>query len=1352
MAYLDPNQQLAMASGQLQQQVQQPFAMPGAYNAPSYATQAERTATTLTQGVTNVALPGAALATSIGLGFVAPFAAPFRAGMAAGTLGRGFAGAGLLGKTAGTLMGGAAAGLSGIGIPMLAAQGISSAATRMVEGQREFLATRQLMRELPNTGSMFGSQSVLSPGGFGPSAISSNPYQIQSLQNSLSSIGSTYGASSGQMRNIVSQLAPMGGIDTSSIGAISRSLRQSMRELTSIAKMVGSDLDEATQVYSQLKQMGFGSMSSRTQALRQLTGSSALTGMSLGDVTGLASGVVAAATAAGLGTSAGMNIATNALASASVRHQAGAIDPMYMQRVGGIQGYAARMSEIQLGMLGSEGAASAMSHMFNASGDLRAGGFSDAVSGRRARRSFFREYDPYRMGAMQQRFSRSSRALILGRVSGIQNEYSGAEANRRQYEFLSGFGITDPTEQLEYLSMLRSQPRAQAMQTAQMLRNQMTTSVGGAGLANAPSVADRLTEGLNRVTQSLTGTGQALERFGATLQQQSESLVNRINTSIMGSAPTSARTGMYTAEAMDLTLQSIAAGEATFGYTDPLQRLRHRLNTDASFRGALGQSTSISGGTGAAVGGVNRMLYAMGAPILTGGAQSLYRQFGSTVGATATSATGTFVGTNDAGERMYANADEFIRMRMMSFGGNIDSTTGSAVSASQSSVDEVLFSQGHQIRMLGNRLTYGRERTVSSGRGGDVRVGGFSPSGMAPRGRREMRRLVREGGTYQLTSGQLEQVRQDRETYIEQYGQAVGLNPSVPGERALLLEAMRQSGDAIAAAAAGEGGGVSASQLLAASSEEAARSSFGAALGELSDAFNTLSLEEANNALLDAGRYDLRSDVPDALRGRVGATGDPLTRVGPDVVPGRAGEIIANTISRDESGRRRAVNLFSSQLNRMADAGNAMGAAGAAVGALAGSRDFSRTVGNQGFAELMNFVQTGGGGFGDLSGSSLPLALQTYVSTATQGADASDVVARLNSLLSGVADDGSAQGRRARQVLEALIGAEGNLNRPDRDLVSQPLMSAVNALDADQRDSILGKLTASIPLIRDALGDAGQSIIEARSQESIQQIAQNVLQSGDVMQALRGSRKTFRVGDREVSMSDVEDLSPAEALELLNNPGFRDELERMQEHGTEGEKEAAARALASIDPLTAGDGSASGRLETIINRALTGGITDEELSELSGVTTQGNLRLLQSAMGEGGSAEDLFAALGGERNALTVLKRLGADTDNDGSVSTGEVENFLQQVQSNGLSGSQVTTLSTILGAASMLGEDAKQQQEDRDFRQLQDRVFRGLERALTVDAAGETALAVFARPTAGDEPPSNADQDNAGTYGGYSS
>lgn len=1353
MAYLDPNQQLAMASGQLQQQVQQPFAMPGAYNAPSYATQSERTATALTQGVTNVAMPGAALATSIGVGMVAPFAAPFRAGMSVGTLGRGFAGAGLLGRTAGTLLGGTAAGLSGIAVPMLAAQGISNAATRMVEGQREFLATRQLMRELPNVGSMFGSQSVLSPGGFGPSAISSSPYQIQSLQNSLSSIGSVYGASSGQMRNIVSQLAPMGSIDTSSIGAISRSLRQSMRELTSIAKMVGSDLDEATQVYSQLKQMGFGSMSSRTQALRQLTGSSALTGMSLGDVTGLASGVVAAATSAGMGTSAGLNIATNALASASVRQQAGAINPVYLQQVGGIQGYAARMAEIQLGMMGSEGAAAAMSNMFDASGNMRAGGFSDALSGRRARRSFFREYDPYRMGAMQQQFSRSSRALILGRVAGIQNEYSGAEANRRQYEFLSGFGITDPTEQLEYLSMLRSQPRAQAMQTAQVLRNQMTTSAGGAGLSSTIGITDRLREGLNNLTQSVFGTGEALERFGATLQQQSEAFVNRLNTAVMGAAPTSARTGMYTQEAMNLTLQRIASGETTFGYADPAQRMRHRLLTDQNYRQALGQSAAISGGAGPSFGGIgrgiNQMLYAAGAPILSGSARSLYQQFGGSVGASAAPGAGVFVGTNDAGERMYATADEFMRMRAMSFGADFDPTTGSIVTANQSAVDEILFTGGQRIREFGNILTYGREREISSRRGGTTRIGGFAGGGMFGRGRREMARLAREGGTYQLTQGEIESVRQNRDTYIAEYGRRLGLNPANPRERANLVEAMRQSGDAIAMAAAGESSGVTPSQMFAADTEEAARQQFGAALESLrSGVAGRVSVDDAVTNLINRGRFDEANQVR-AFAERHSASffnaadiSQALFDDAGESDPGRArrrrrnaNELAADIIGDSNAGDM--MGAFVQSLNAQADAGDALGAAGTAFGLTAGA-------GDRGFGELRRFIETGEGGFGQLSGSALDQALRAYVSTAGSGS-ATNILGRLDDLL-GDADPNSAQGRRINTIRRAVIAGSGedrSLIRPESSVLGAETIGLLSSLSPSMQQTTMNALTQAIEELNFAAEAGGQSVIESRAQEAMQQVAQNLLQSDDVTQALQLDTRGFNVGGRRVSVADFGELSPEEVQELLASSDFRGRLEEVRERGRPGERAAAERALALLDPTVGGTGSSAGQLQGLIERALTGGITDAELAQLSGITTQGNLAQLQAAMGREGTAQNLFDALGGRDTALAVLKRLDVDTNRDDVVDDTEVGAFLRQIQTDGLSGNQIKELSAVLGAASLLGEDVRQQKEEESFRQLQTRVFEALE-ASFVSAGEGRALAVVPRqaPAAAEANPA---QDNPG-------
>jgi hypothetical protein len=1328
MAYLDPNQQLAMASGQLQQQVQQPFAMPGAYNAPSYATQTERAATTLTQGLTNIAMPGAALATSIGLGMVMPFGAPFRAGMSLGTLGRGFKGAGTLGRLAGVGLGGSAAVLSGIAVPMLAAQGIQSAATRMVEGQREFLATRQLMRELPNVGGMFGSQSVLSPGGFGPSAMASNPYQIQSLQNNLSNIGSVYGASSGQMRNIVGQLAPMGMVDTSSVDSISRSLRQSMRELTRIAKMVGSDLEEATQVYGQLKQMGFGTMSSRTQALRQLTGSSALSGMSLSDVTGMASGVISAANAAGIGSNAGLNMATSALATASVRQQAGAINPLYLQQVGGVGGYASRMAEIQLSMLGSEGAASAMSQMFDASGNLRAGGFEAAVRGRGPRSSFFDDYDPYRMGAMQRQFQGSSRALILGRVADIRSRYSGAEANRRQYDFLSGFGITDPTEQLEYLSSLRSQPRAQAMQTAQVLQNQMITA---GGQSDPVGISERLSEGLRRLTQSVFGTGEALERYGASLQQRAEAFVTNVNNAVLGEAPTSARTGMYTNEAMNITLDAIASGTATFGYSDPMQRMRHQLTTDATFRQALGSSAAISGGAGPQRAGFGRLasqvMFALGAPV-SGGGTSLYQRFGGTVGATAGRFDGTFVGRNDEGRQMFATADELAQMQAMSFGASYDPSTGAMLSADQLGVDELIFSRGQSIREVGNRLTYGREREVSTGRGGTTRIGGFAPGGLFGRSRAERERLVREGGTYQLSNAERESVRTNSETYITQYAREVyGRTNMSAQERVDLLEAMRQSGDQIAMIAAGETSGISPSEIYAATTEEAARAQFTTVLSDMRDAVTMggRSVDDVVGELYNRGQYDAGNAVRRYSQEQDTAVINeaalrPLLN---ESMSGRASVRLARELTQDPAAQSEA-QAFITEMEGMADQGNAMGATGRAYGMVAGA-------GDRNFGALSDFISGGGGGFGQLSGEDLNQALRTYVRSAGAGRKPEEILSDLQRRF-GNMDPNTAEGRRAARVMRA-VEREGQLLLPAG---SQTQIDTLTQNITGDRDRLMMGLEQTMVGMRTAAEAAGQSVIERRALESVQQVSQNVLRGNDVIAALGTSRQRFTVGGREIGIADLENLSPAEAEELMRSESFRDALSAVQNDPTRGD--AARRLLEQVDVL--GTGRGAGRFQSVIQQILTDGIDEGELSRLSGITTQGNLAQLRVAMGEGGTRENLFDALGGEETALTVLSRLG--------VGENDVEAFLEQIQNDGMSGRQIGILSQVLGAASMLGEDVRRQNEEESFRKLQERVFTGLDNALN---AGEGAgLAVFVRGSAlslfGS---SGGNQDNAGEPAG---
>lgn len=1297
MAYLDPNQQLAMAAGQLQQQVQQPFAMPGAYNAPSYATQTERAATTLTQGLTNVALPGAALATSIGGSFAVPVGAMAKAGARIGTMGRGLQAAGTFGRVAGVGLGGTAA-LAGLALPLLAAAGIEQAASRMIEGQREFMATRQLMRELPGQ-SMFGAQSVLSPIGMGPAALASNPYQVSSMQQNLASIGANYGASSGQMRNIVGQLAPMGMLDTSSVSSISSSLRRSMQELTRIAKMVGSDLDEATKVYGQLKQMGFDTMSSRTSALRQLTGASSMSGMSLSQVSGIASGSIATAGALGLSSDVGLRAATTSISNAALRYGSGTINPIYMQQMGGLEGYAQRLAEINMGVVGSQGAMGAMSQMFDPSGRLRAGGLEEALSGNvRMRSSFGREFDPYRLGAMRRQFQGMSRSVILGGVASIQSEYSGAEANRRQYEFLSQFGISDPTEQLEYLDSLRAQPRAQAMMTAQTLQNQ---AVQSAQVPEIRTVTERLGDALSRLTRQVFGTGESLERFGASLQQRSERFVNDITTGVMGTAPSALSPGRYTAEALNTTRSAILSGQGAIA--DPMTRFRHELTTDPNLRELLGRSTAITGGRGF-MGGLSEA--------------SFNARFGSYVGMSGTADTGIAVGGG-----AFMTPDELIQSAALSQGMTLDPTTGRVRSVGEGDVSRLMYHRGDALGALERRLTYGRRRLTGMGRRGFGRpmFGGDS--------------FVEEGGNYQLTERDITEIQGPlRGTLENQFlralypGRPVG--DITPQERAVAQEVMRRSPGAIGAALAGPAGTMSPDQLAASLADTARAQGQTELFSRISRGSQREQLDTAMRAVrsqLNAGDADrvesiLRSrqqngfvtanDVEEATRAvlvgnansrgrgsaRLGITGAEARRAAVSRAERQAGEAFRGMGLGDPA----AASQMTDELRQIIEGGQGLTGLGGAVGAAMGARD----TGN--LQSLRNFIRTGEGEFASLEGDALREAVRAYALSTDASREQIDA---LLAEASAVGNEGVAA--RADALRGMLI--EGS----DLAVPGMSKSTVLGIRNAASMDSgILSGVLDQANRERMSQLLAGSTVVNARSREALSQMGLNILSEGGLARVLGTSSGTY--GGMSVAEIDRAvrqgTLTAEQASEILQSTTLMEDVNAVAGGGGP-QAEQAQRLRNRLMQIVVGQDTASPS-QVLTNRLTNmledNAISGEELAELGGLNIATNMQALSKLLAGEGDMDSL-AALFGNLSAAEEFAS-GMDTDVDG---------LLERIQGGNLSATAQRDLISALVGVAGLGQDETRRQNEQEMRELEETFYRNMNAALEGNALSVAVVAM---------------------------
>lgn len=736
MATIDTEMQLQLAMQQAQQQ-QQP--VPGAYAQPSsYISNVERGALGVTLGVTNIALPVAGLAGSVALNRLSTSHMPlydalqrrlggdadnfqpmsrarnalFGAGnvndknmllnrggalRALGTLDpfaaarMGWRAGGVLG-TGGRILGGLT-GFVGMGAATMAPAALVNAmGENMIEGQREFLATRQLMRELPATGNPFGAASVLSPSNMASRVNSlTSVGSVSALQGEMASLGSVYNASPSAMRNTLSGLAGMGAIDTRSAQTISQSFRAALSELKSIGKMVGLDLAEASQVYGQLRSMGFNTTGGRMQALGALSSTASLTGMGMRQTTSVAQAGMQAAMQSGMTAGAGFNLALNTLSTGAVRVAAGAVDANYLQRVGGLEGYARRMMELQMQASASPGAMAAMSRVMTTGGQVTGSALARLGSGRHTSMSssFARDYDPYAFMGDNAGFSEMSGNILLGQVAGIQARYADnpVRANRRQYELLAEYGINDPREQLEYLGMLRGRTRGEAMQTAQLLQNR-TLAIDR---PESASRVDVLMDSLGRLTEAVVGSTNQLQRAGANLQTWSERVVQRGYDSVVG-RDRELYGAAYTDEAVSMASRLLRQGQMPSFGTISGESARLAIDNDPGLRRLLGNSSGIAGWQPSAAGGVVGAGLRVLSPLTTRRGRGMGASYEGVMSFTGTRGTGVYMGLGSGGRELYATGNEFYQAMGLEFGQALDES-GNLITANQNRVRGNLYRQ-----------------------------------------------------------------------------------------------------------------------------------------------------------------------------------------------------------------------------------------------------------------------------------------------------------------------------------------------------------------------------------------------------------------------------------------------------------------------------------------------------------------------------------------------------------------------------------------------------------------------------------------------------------------------------------
>ena len=438
-------------------------------------------------------------------------------------------------------LGGAGLRMAGMGLAVPIAMGMTAhaASGQLLEGQREFMAARQLAAQLPETG--FGSQSILTPGS---QNFSGDQAEVQSLLNEVRSIASATGSSTAQVRNTLGTFSQVpGALDTRTARSTSQSFRKMVRDLKEISELIQVDLEEAFGTYTQLQQMGISSRSGRRSTLRQLGSAASLTGQSFGQVANTAFGAAATADAMGYNPHVGFNMGLRNLTSAAMRMDRGDIDAAYMRRVGGIDGYVHRMTELELGLSGSQGGVAYLSRMFNSDGSIRQEGFDQVMSGgqdpSRVNFSRLREMDPYKLAEMQEQLQRFAPSMIQSRIANIRQQHADdpVRANREQYRLLSQMGISDAREQLEFLQHIDEQPRASLMTAAQGVADRGNLASARESSFERVSFGQRVSDEVRTFFRTLTGNiGEELERAGQAMAIKSRRMGEQIINALDGPA------------------------------------------------------------------------------------------------------------------------------------------------------------------------------------------------------------------------------------------------------------------------------------------------------------------------------------------------------------------------------------------------------------------------------------------------------------------------------------------------------------------------------------------------------------------------------------------------------------------------------------------------------------------------------------------------------------------------------------------------------------------------------------------------------------------------------------------------
>ena len=426
------------------------------------------------------------------------------------------------------VIGGATAGAAlGLGASFAGVALMESAARNMVTGSRDYVATRELGRELGqlNHFEIFGQNSILgNPGGQRPLGMTS--VQTQALGNTIGGLASNLGISGAQMRNMASTMGTSGMLDTSNVESLRRSLHDGVKELKRMSEMIGADLQQTLGVYQSLESMGFRDKVSRVKALREQTSVSRLTGMSLNEVGNVGLRGVELARSAGLNESFGYNTAMNTLTTTAGRYAQGDINQRYLDAVGGIGGYTERMTALQMGLSQTGFGQSWMSRTFTPDGSSIGFDMKGLNAMRRGRmdRRFAKEYDPYALESMVETMGEMLPSMALTTLGAVRSRgRTAAQRNRLQYDYMAEhMNIIDPMEQQEFMRTLRNQGYGNMLMARQSLDIQQNLNDPIERETNWRRVLSRAGEEIGDTIASATsrpwqrfwrGTGSAWTRY-----------------------------------------------------------------------------------------------------------------------------------------------------------------------------------------------------------------------------------------------------------------------------------------------------------------------------------------------------------------------------------------------------------------------------------------------------------------------------------------------------------------------------------------------------------------------------------------------------------------------------------------------------------------------------------------------------------------------------------------------------------------------------------------------------------------------------------------------------------------------